>query len=331
MLALGDVRRLDEGELLLRISQVVHAPERGAEPIGGNAELFRCGLEQQRAQLHRRVLDGVAGHHRDAARVRAEVDRCERCVSGHDVHVLGEDAERLGGDRREHVVRALPDLRGAAHHGHAAAAVDADLRARVRHRIPVDRQTRARDVRAAGDADALALRQALALRVPAGRLSHRLQAIAEAHGRDAQVVHGAAVRRLQHPQPVLDRVEAELRRDLVELALERVPRLCGAVTALRAARRLVRVHAHAVELVGGDPVGHRHERAGVVGGRDAVRGVGAAVEVALEMHRGDLAVLLHPGAQVHLHRMAAAMRVKDLLAVERELHRPFRAHGEQGC
>ena len=126
--ALGDVRRLDERQKLLRILQVVDTAIRGGEPLDRNAELLRRGLEQQRAQLQRGVLDRVAGHHRHAARVRAKVDRRERGVAGHDVDVLRQDTQHFGRDGREHVVGALPDLCRAAHHGHAAAAVDADLR-----------------------------------------------------------------------------------------------------------------------------------------------------------------------------------------------------------
>src|SRR5207245_3116466 len=35
------------------------------------------------------------------------------------------------------------------------------------------------------------------------------------------------------------------------------------------------------------------------------------------------------GADAHLHRMPAAVRVEDLLAVERDLHGTSRAHGEE--
>jgi len=42
--------------------------------------------------------------------------------------------------------------------------------------------------------------------------------------------------------------------------------------------------------------------------------------------RDDLAVLLHAGSDAHLHRVPAAVRVEDLLAVERDLHRAARAY-----
>ena len=47
------------------------------------------------------------------------------------------------------------------------------------------------------------------------------------------------------------------------------------------------------------------------------------------MHRRDLAVLLHAGPDAHLHRVPAAVRIEDLLAVQRDLHRSPRAHRKQ--
>ena len=101
------------------------------------------------------------------------------------------------------------------------------------------------------------------------------------------------------------------------------------MAALRTARRLVRVDAHAIELVRWDAVGDGQQRAGVIGGRDPVRRVRTAVEPALVMHCRDLAVLLHAGADAHLHRVPAAVCVEDLFSVERDLHRSPRAHRKQ--
>src|SRR5207253_8303274 len=113
---------------------------------------------------------------------------------------------------------------------------------------PVDRQPRAGDVGAAGRADPLAGHALGALSLPPRPITHRGEALAEAHRRDPQIVDRAAVRGLQDAQAVLDRVEAQVHRDLVELALEREARLRRAVPALWPAGRLVRIHAHPVQL-----------------------------------------------------------------------------------
>src|SRR5438445_55416 len=118
----------------------------------------------------------------------------------------------------------------------------------------------------------------------ARRSLQRVQAFAEAHRRDPEVVDRAAVRRLQDLLSILEWIEIEVFGDLVDLALEAVARLCRAVPALRTARRLVRIDADAVELIRRDAVRDRQKRAGVVRGRDPVRRVRAAVQPALVVH-----------------------------------------------
>src|SRR4029077_19504408 len=101
----------------------------------------------------------------------------------------------------------------------AAAAVDLHRRAGVGHLVPVDREAGARDVRAPGDADALARWQLPVLLIEVGPLPGALQALPEAHRRDSQVVHRARVRGLEDPLAVGERVEPDIPRALAELAL----------------------------------------------------------------------------------------------------------------
>src|SRR5439155_13577834 len=134
---------------------------------------------------------------------------------------------------------------------------DADLGPRVRHLVPVDGETGTRDVRAARYSDALPPRELPVLLAELRRALKCVKAFAETHRGDAQVVHRPAVRWLKDALAVLERIEPEVVGDLVDLTLEAIARLCGAVAALGATRRLVRVHADAVELVRGDAVGDR--------------------------------------------------------------------------
>ena len=134
------------------------------------------------------------------------------------MHVLGQDAELLGRHGGEHHVRPLPDLGRAARDRHAAAAIERDDRSRVRHVVPVDGEARAGDVRAPGEAHAAAAR--LGSVVEARRLRHALDALAQAHGRDPELVHGLAVRRLEVDAAQLGRIEGEVRGDLVHLAFQ---------------------------------------------------------------------------------------------------------------
>ena len=238
------------------------------------------------------------------------------------MHVLRPHAKRFGCDHRQHHVGALAELGGAARHGHAAAAVDLHVRAGVRQVVPVDGQPGAGDVGAARDAHTLPARQLPVLRRERRGGSRGIERLAKAHGGDAKAVHRARSGRLKNGLAIRERIETEIRRDLVELDLERVARLRGAVTALRAARRLVRVQPHAVELVRRNLVRHRHQRAGVVRGRDAIRRVGAAVEPRLRMDSGDFARRLDARAHAHQHRVPAAVRVKDFFAVQCDLDGP---------
>ena len=122
--------------------------------------------------LDRRVAD----HQRHPRGVAAEVDRRQIGVADAEADVAEPDAEHLGHDRREHRVRALADLRLAAEDGDAAAAVELELDAGLRHVVPVDRQPGAAQVGAAGEAEAAAGRQLAVALLPARAGDHRLDA-----------------------------------------------------------------------------------------------------------------------------------------------------------
>jgi hypothetical protein len=118
------------------------------------------------------------------------------------------------------------------------------------------------------------------------------------------------------------RIHAELLGDLVELDLLAEARLRRSVPALRAARRLVRERAAGLEPVARNLVGHRLQHAGVERARDAIRAVAAAIDQRLQADAGELAVLRHAGAELHQHRVPAAMHVEHFLAIQADLHRP---------
>src|SRR5690348_6430977 len=124
----------------------------------------------------------------------------------------------------------------------------------------------------------------------------------------------------------LDGILSELFGDFVELNFERVTRLRRAVAALWTTRRLVREGAYALKLVTRHVIRHGLQRAGVEGARHAVTAVRAAVEVRLEVHRGDRTVVLHAGLHFHQHWMAAAMAIENLFTRESDFHRTARDH-----
>ena len=119
-------------------------------------ELRRRRRDEHLLRALGRLDRGVAGHERHARRVGAEVHRRQVGVARDDADVEGIDAQDLRHDRREDRVGALADVGRAAEDGHAAAAVELQLDARLRHRVPVDRQARAAEVGRAGEAQAAA-------------------------------------------------------------------------------------------------------------------------------------------------------------------------------
>ena len=151
-------------------------------------------------------------------------------------------------------------------------------------------------------------------------------AFGEADRADLEPVRGERIGLRHHSQAQLGGVHAELLGDLVELDLLAEARLRRAVAALGSARRLVGEDARRFEAVARQLIGHGLERAGVEGARDAVRTVAAAIDERLQVHAGELAVLGDAGAELHQHRMAAAVHIEDFLAVEADLHRPAEQH-----
>src|SRR5258706_3316691 len=102
------------------------------------------------------------------------------------------------------------------------------------------------------------------------RVHDALGALLEAARRDPQPVDGPR-HGLDEVAPLqLDRVDAELVGDLLEVQLDRESRLGRAVTALRPARWLVGEDAAAFESICRDVVGDRLQRARIESGRDSV-------------------------------------------------------------
>jgi hypothetical protein len=258
--------------------------------------VIRRGLRDQVAQALGRLDRGVAHHHRHPARVRAEIDRRDAGVAGDDAHIERIDAEHLCDDGGEHVVRPLPDLGRAAEHRDLPAAVEQQLHPRLRHLVPVDRQTRAAQIRAAGDPHAAPSGELAMLVLPVRAHHHLADAFGEADRADLEPVRRERVRFGDDIQTEVRGILPELLRYFVELHFLPETRLRRAVAALGAARRLVREHPGGVELVARDLVGDRLQHAGVESARSAVAAVGTAVEQRLGVHTGDLPVFVTPVA-----------------------------------
>src|SRR5439155_1917463 len=104
--------------------------------------------------------------------------------------VVRIDPKDLCDARHQHVVRSLADLGGAAEGGDAAAAIQLELHAGMRHVVPVDRQARSRQIRRAGEADASTGRELSELVRPARGAHDAVDAVGETNRAEPQVVRG---------------------------------------------------------------------------------------------------------------------------------------------
>src|SRR3989449_7511965 len=130
--------------------------------------------------------DALPIYQRHAAGIATEVDRGEIGVRRDHGDVEGVETQHFRDDDREHRVRALADLGRPAEHRHAAAPVALELHPRVRHRVPVDRESGARNVGGAGEPHALSVGELAVLLLPLRSRDDLAKALGEAHRADAQ-------------------------------------------------------------------------------------------------------------------------------------------------
>src|SRR5579883_487840 len=153
--------------------------------------------------------------------------------------------------------------------------------------------------------------------LPAGRLYHLLDALHQPAARHAQPVDRRRVGFDGKLFAIGCRVQSQLFGNFIELALEGVARLRGAVAAFGSTGGFIGVEPHTIKLVRGNLIGDGEQRASIIDRCQAIAGIGAAVEEGLEVNGGDRAVLLHASFEQHLDGMASAMTVEDLFATER--------------
>ena len=153
------------------------------------------------------------------------------------------------------------------------------------------------------------------------------------HLRDGGVLHrGAARLRAAFAQDVLaaefDRVDAELARDQVGVALIGPDELRNAEAAQRAGRRAVGVELVGIDLDILDVVGPRRGEAGFLRHARADIGIGAAVPEHLAGARDHLAILADAALDAERRRMLGD-HVELLFHRQRDLDRPAHQHRQR--
>src|SRR5260370_33389256 len=171
--------------------------------------------------------------------MRSQVHRPEVGVAGEQPNVERVDAQTLGNDSRENIVRSLPDFRRSAKNRDAAAAVEFELNSRVRHFVPVNGKARPGQISGAGKTYAAALREFAEFLFPIGDLHNATDAFGEIDGSEAEKIRRHGVRRFDYAEPQIRRINLEPLRNLVELDFLTEARLRSAMSALGSAGRFV--------------------------------------------------------------------------------------------
>src|SRR4030095_14447678 len=97
-------------------------------------------------------------------------------VGGNNPNIERIDAQDFGNYVGKNRIRTLADIYRPAHDAHAALSIQSDMPSGMRHVVPVDRQPGSADVRAAGNPDALAVRQLLEFVLPIRSLDRLVDA-----------------------------------------------------------------------------------------------------------------------------------------------------------
>ncbi len=179
------------------------------------------------------------------------------------------------------------------------------------------------DVRALAGRLPLALRRQRTGLDPAQQLGDRRRGVHDlAGGHDRALLHGVQLAEL-------DRVHAQLRRELVHLGLVGEAGLDGAEAAHRATGRVVRVERDRLDVHVLQDVGTHREGGGVAHDRRGGRRVRAAVQDDLALHVRELAVLGGAVLVVELRRVAVHVAEERLEPVVDDLDRLVRGQGQE--
>ena len=120
--------------------------------------------------------------------------------------------------------------------------------------------------------------------------------------------------------PEVDRVDAEVAGDVVQVRLDREDALRVAGSAHEAARDLVRVDEARLDADVGDAVGPRGLVRAPDGAEGLERGVGAGVDEVLDLVGDERAVLLHAGLELRDRVVARVAGAELLDVVTHDLH-----------
>ena len=127
--------------------------------------------------------------------------------------------------------------------------------------------------------------------------------------------------------PDIHRINTEVFGHVVQMALKRILRLWGTMTPLGTTGGQVCVDPVHVKFIVIELVGHRQQRAGVVGAGNTEAGIRSAIHLEIGMGHQNLTVLIDSGGDFHLLGMTPAVVGKHLGSI---IEHPHRSAGQLG-
>src|SRR5204862_7527041 len=124
-----------------------------------NAEAFGQRDRQELARALSGLNGSMTGHERNAAGIATQINRRQIRIGSDHANVERIDSQDFGDDVGKDRIRTLSDIDRAAHHAHATLTIKSKLHARLRHVVPIDRQTRTTNIRTTSDTDSFAVRK----------------------------------------------------------------------------------------------------------------------------------------------------------------------------
>ena len=177
------------------------------------------------------------------------------------------------------------------------------------------------NIAASGDTDATTTWEFPSPFIPTDGLPRFFKAFFKTTGGDPQIVQGHGVGLEGVSLSDRNGVDAEVGGDTVKMDFEGKARTHAAMTPECATGRFVGKDAHSVKAIGRENVGQCQQLSGIVERNETIGTVGTAVEKVLKFKGRDGPILLDPGLELHMHRMASPVSHEDLLPGVDDLHR----------
>src|SRR5258706_5037615 len=165
---------------------------------------------------------------------------------------------------------------------------------------------------------------------PARAFDDLVEALTKCAAGNTQSIDGTRIGLDQIVLAKFKRIDAKIMRDLIQVYLHGIARLCRSMTALWTTWRLVGKKAHAFEFISRKFLCHSMKRTRVVSACYAIGTIGTAIKKRTKVHRRQCSIMADAGLDPHFDRMASSMDQKHFLASTGDFYWPAGATSEFG-